>query len=112
MNEEHNPNMENKMEQIHDATPAAVPTDDYFGFYGYMNRIAKLDATQAWQTAFEVLRASRWKPTDIIIRTFLRSYAGYELGSVSNRYVGTLAERIRQVLEEEWVAQEFDHIGL
>ena len=108
MNEEHNPNMENKMEPI----AAAAPTEDYFGFYGYMNRIAKLDATQAWLTAFEVLRASRWKPTDIVIRTFLRSYAGYELGSVSNRYVGALAERIRQVLEEEWVAQEFDHIGL
>ncbi len=92
------------------ATPAAAPTDDSWGFFGTIDmneRLGLKETIEAWDAAFAVFRSAPWQPTDIAIRNFLRSRWGRHFADSTSFYDGSLKSRIQQASGEKWVAQEF-----
>lgn len=92
---------------------ATAPTEDCWGFYGTIRsneKLGELDATRAWDQAFEIFRSAPWQPSDIAIRNFLRLRAGRHFADATSFYEGTLAERIHQTSGEAWVEREFSRI--
>lgn len=85
---------------------ASAPTEDSFGFHGTIlsnEKLSESQAENAWKTAFTAVRDEVTGGNEIMARNFLRSRWGRHLADDCSMHRGSLTNRIRTAVEQQWI---------